>query len=161
MGGHRPPRPGRFWGQRARRLLPALFLVVGALALYLILNAIFAAPGSNALIDLPGLRGDAISTLLYVNNWHSIFTHQSYFAQFSSPSPLQHTWSLAIEEQFYLVWPLAVLLLLRLARRSWRQIGLALTVSLGILSSVLMAVLFHPGADPTRVYYGTARGSST
>ena len=144
-----------FWGRRARRLLPALFLVVGALALYLILNAIFAAPGSNALIDLPGLRGDAISTLLYVNNWHSIFTHQSYFAQFSSPSPLQHTWSLAIEEQFYLVWPLAVLLLLRLARRSWRQIGMVLTVSLGILSSVLMAVLFHPGVDPTRVYYGT------
>ena len=144
-----------FWGRRARRLLPALFLVVGALALYLILNAIFAAPGSNALIDLPGLRGDAISTLLYVNNWHSIFTHQSYFAQFSSPSPLQHTWSLAIEEQFYLVWPLAVLLLLRLARRGWRQIGMALTVSLGVLSSVLMAVLFHPGVDPTRVYYGT------
>ena len=144
-----------FWGRRARRLLPALFLVVGALALYLILNAHLGAPGSNALIDLQGLRGDAISTLLYVNNWHSIYTHQSYFAQFSSPSPLQHTWSLAIEEQFYLVWPLVLLLLLRLARRAWRRFGVLLTITLGILSSVLMAVLFHPGADPTRIYYGT------
>ncbi len=144
-----------FWGRRARRLLPALFLVVGALALYLVLNALLGAPGSNGLIDLPGLRGDAISTLLYVNNWHSIYAHQSYFAQFSSPSPLQHTWSLAIEEQFYLVWPLVLLFLLRVARRTWRGTGVILTISLGVLSSILMAVLFHPGADPTRVYFGT------
>ena len=102
---------GAFWGRRAKRLLPALFLVVAALALYLVLNGLFGGPGANGLIDLPGLRGDAISTLLYVNNWHSIFADQSYFAQFSTPSPLQHTWSLAIEEQFYLVWPLVLLLL--------------------------------------------------
>ena len=144
-----------FWGRRARRLLPALFLVVAALGLYLIANAVWGGPGANGLVDLTGLRGDAISTLLYVNNWHSIFAHQSYFAQFSTPSPLQHTWSLAIEEQFYLVWPLVLLLLLRVARRGWRRAGMVLTVTLGVLSSVLMAVLFHPGADPTRVYFGT------
>ena len=144
-----------FWGRRARRLLPALFLVVGALALYLILNAQFGPPGANGLVDLSGLRGDAISTLLYVNNWHAIFTHQSYFAQYSAPSPLQHSWSLAIEEQFYLVWPLVLLLLVRLARLAWRRTGVILTVTLGVLSSILMAVLFHPGSDPTRVYYGT------
>jgi peptidoglycan/LPS O-acetylase OafA/YrhL len=144
-----------FWGRRARRLLPALFLVVGALALYLMADAVWGGPGANGLVDLSGLRGDAISTLLYVNNWHSIFAHQSYFAQFSTPSPLQHTWSLAIEEQFYLVWPLVLLVLLRVARRWWRRAGMVLTVTLGVLSSVLMAVLFHPGADPTRVYYGT------
>ncbi len=144
-----------FWGRRARRLLPALFLVVGALALYLILNAQFGAPGANGLVDLSDLRGDAISTLLYVNNWHAIFTHQSYFAQYSAPSPLQHSWSLAIEEQFYLVWPLVLLLLVRLARLAWRRTGVILTVTLGVLSSILMAVLFHPGSDPTRVYYGT------
>ena len=101
-----------FWGRRARRLLPALFLVVVALALYLVVNGLWGGPGANGLVDLSGLRGDAISTLLYVNNWHSIFAHQSYFAQFSTPSPLQHTWSLAIEEQFYLVWPLVLLVLL-------------------------------------------------
>ena len=84
---------------------------------------LFGGPGANGLIDLSGLRGDAIATLLYVNNWHLIFAHQSYFAQFSTPSPLQHTWSLAIEEQFYLVWPLVLLVLLRFGRRGWRRLG--------------------------------------
>jgi peptidoglycan/LPS O-acetylase OafA/YrhL len=144
-----------FWGRRARRLLPALFLIVIALALYLIGNALFGGPGANALIDLSGLRGDAIWTLLYANNWHLIYAHQSYFAQFSTPSPLQHTWSLAIEEQFYLVWPLVLLLLLRYARRGWRTVGVVVTITLGLLSSILMAVLFHPGTDPSRIYYGT------
>ena len=144
-----------FWGRRARRLLPALFMVVAALALYLICEALFGGPGANGLIDLSGLRGDAIATLLYVNNWHLIYAHQSYFAQFSTPSPLQHTWSLAIEEQFYLVWPLVLLVLLRYGRRGWRRIGMTLTVVLGVASSVLMALLFHPGVDPSRIYYGT------
>ena len=144
-----------FWGRRARRLLPALFLVVLALALYLVGNALFGGPGANGLIDLSGLRGDAIATLLYVNNWHLIFAHQSYFAQFSTPSPLQHTWSLAIEEQFYLVWPLVLLVLLKYGRRGWRRVGVTVTVALGVGSSVLMAALFHPGVDPSRIYYGT------
>jgi len=90
-----------------------------------------------------------------VNNWHLIYAHQSYFAQFSAPSPLQHTWSLAIEEQFYLVWPLVLLLVLRLAPRAWRKAGVVLAVALGVLSALLMAALFHPGTDPTRVYFGT------
>ena len=61
---------GAFWGRRARRLLPALFLVVAALAVYLVANGLWGGPGANGLVDLSGLRGDAISTLLYVNNWH-------------------------------------------------------------------------------------------
>jgi peptidoglycan/LPS O-acetylase OafA/YrhL len=144
-----------FWGRRARRLLPALFLVVAALAVYLVVNGVWGGPGANGLVDLSGLRGDAISTLLYVNNWHLVFAHQSYFAQFSTPSPLQHTWSLAIEEQFYLVWPLVLLVLFRFGRRGWRGIGVAMAVGLGVLSSILMAVLFTPGVDPSRIYYGT------
>jgi peptidoglycan/LPS O-acetylase OafA/YrhL len=146
---------GAFWGRRARRLLPALFLVVLALALYLICNAVWGGPGANGLIDLSGLRGDAVATLLYVNNWHLIFAHQSYFAQFSTPSPLQHTWSLAIEEQFYLVWPLLLLVVLKYGRRGWRRVGVTVTIALGVGSSVLMAALFHPGLDPSRIYYGT------
>jgi peptidoglycan/LPS O-acetylase OafA/YrhL len=147
-----------FWARRAKRLLPALFLVVAALGLYLMLNAWLGGPGANGLVDLSTLRGDAIATLLYVNNWHAIFAGQSYFAQFSAPSPLQHTWSLAIEEQFYLVWPLVLIFLLgraRRSRRSWRGIGVVVAIGLGLLSAVLMAVLFTPGTDPTRVYYGT------
>jgi peptidoglycan/LPS O-acetylase OafA/YrhL len=146
---------GAFWARRAKRLLPALFLVVAALALYLIFNGIFGGPGANGLVDLSGLRGDAIWTLLYANNWHLIYAHQSYFAQFSTPSPLQHTWSLAIEEQFYLVWPLVLVLLLRLARGAWRRTGMIITVTLGVLSAALMAALFDPGVDPSRIYYGT------
>ena len=144
-----------FWGRRAKRLLPALFLVVAGIGVYVIVNAHLGGVGANGLIDLSALRGDALATLLYVGNWHAIYAHQSYFAQFSTPSPLQHTWSLAIEEQFYLVWPPVLLLLLRAGRRSWRQIGLAVTVIVGLASAGLMALLFHPGADPTRIYYGT------
>jgi len=144
-----------FWARRARRLLPALFLVLIALALYLVLNARLAGPGANGLIDLPALRGDALATLFYVANWHAVYAHQSYFAQFSSLSPLQHTWSLAIEEQFYLVWPPFLLALMARARRSWRQVGLFTAVAVGVLSAGLMALLYHPGSDPTRVYYGT------
>ena len=131
--------------------------MVIALAVYLVANGLWGGPGANGLVDLSGLRGDAISTLLYVNNWHAIFVHQSYFAQFSTPSPLQHTWSLAIEEQFYLVWPLVLLVLLRYGRRVWRPAGVGLAVGLGVLSAVLMAVLFDtsPLADPSRVYFGT------
>ena len=135
-----------FWGRRAKRLLPALFLVVIALGLYLIADALFSAPGANGLIDLHDLRWEAIWSLLYANNWNLIFAHQSYFAEFSTPSPLQHTWSLAIQEQFYLVWPLVLLLLFRVARRGWRTLGTVVTISLGLLSSILMAFLFHPGA---------------
>jgi peptidoglycan/LPS O-acetylase OafA/YrhL len=144
-----------FWGRRAKRLLPALFLMVAGIGIYVIVNAQFGGSGANGLIDLSALRGDALATLLYVGNWHAIYAHQSYFAQFSTPSPLQHTWSLAIEEQFYLIWPPILLLLLRASRRSWRQLGLAVTVTVGLASAGLMALLFHPGADPTRIYYGT------
>ena len=115
----------------------------------------WGGPGANGLVDLSGLRGDAISTLLYVNNWHSIFVHQSYFAQFSTPSPLQHTWSLAIEEQFYLVWPLVLLVLFRYGRRAWRRRAWRWRWGWGCCRAILMAVLFTPGADPSRVYYGT------
>ena len=71
-----------------------------------------------------------------------------------SPSPLTHTWSLAIEEQWYLVWPLAVVLMLRVFRGNRKKLTAAI-VGLALASATLMAVLFHPGSDPSRVYYGT------
>jgi peptidoglycan/LPS O-acetylase OafA/YrhL len=148
-------RLGSFWARRARRLLPALFLVLVAIAAYVVLNGRFGPPGSAAQVDLSGLRGDDLATLFYVANWHAIFAHQSYFAQFSAPSPLEHTWSLAIEEQFYLVWPPVLLLILTLARGAWRRVGMIVTVVGALASAGLMALLYHPAADPTRLYFGT------
>jgi peptidoglycan/LPS O-acetylase OafA/YrhL len=135
-----------FWSRRARRLLPALFLMLGGVALY----ALFIAQPD----ELNKLRADALATIGYVANWRPVFAGQSYFDQFSVPSPLRHTWSLAIEEQYYLVWPLLLLLLMKIKRGS---LGVLLTASLTLLagSALLMAVLFQPGHDPSRVYYGT------
>ncbi|HEX3946691.1 MAG TPA: acyltransferase [Acidimicrobiales bacterium] len=148
-------RLGAFWARRARRLLPALLLVLVAIAVYVVLNGRYGSSTSAGQVDLSGLRGDALATLFYVANWHSIFAHQSYFAQFSAPSPLEHTWSLAIEEQFYLVWPPVLLLILALAKGSWRRIGMVVTVVGALASAGLMALLYHPGGDPTRLYFGT------
>jgi peptidoglycan/LPS O-acetylase OafA/YrhL len=134
-----------FWARRARRLLPAIGVVLVGILLYAL---VVAAPG-----ELARIRGDALASLGYVANWRFVFSGQSYFDQFAAPSPLRHMWSLAIEEQFYLVWPIVVLLLLR-----WRpRLGmLARVFAVGaVLSAVLMAVLYSPGSDPSRVYYGT------
>ena len=148
-------RLASFWARRARRLLPALFLVLVAIAAYVVLYGRFGPPGSASQVDLSALRGDALATLFYVANWHAIFAHQSYFAQFSTPSPLEHTWSLAIEEQFYLVWPPVLLGILTLSRGTWRRVGAAVTVVGALGSATLMALLYQPGADPTRLYFGT------
>ncbi len=144
----------RFWGRRARRLLPALLLMV------VVVVAFVATQSGGLPIDWSGLRGQALATVGYVANWQLLFTHQSYFVQFTVPSPLRHTWSLAIEEQFYLVWPLVIVAMMSLVRKmrrpgSWRTAGLALTVGGGVASAGWMAFLWLHGASVDRVYYGT------
>ncbi len=89
---------GAFWARRARRLLPALLVLVSVIGIY------YAVAGPSQAV--PGLKGDGLSTLLYAGNWHQISTGSSYFGATGPVSPLKHTWSLAIEEQFYLFWPL-------------------------------------------------------
>jgi peptidoglycan/LPS O-acetylase OafA/YrhL len=138
-------RLGAFWARRARRLLPALFLVLGFVGLY----AWLAAPAGA----YPGLRLDSLATLLYVANWHFILEGSSYFQAALAPSPLTHTWSLAIEEQFYLVWPLVVLAIVKLRRSA--AVVLCVAVAGALASTAWMAWLHQPGADPTRLYYGT------
>ncbi len=135
-----------FWSRRARRLLPALFAVTVFVIVY---ARFFADP-----VELSRLAGDALAALLYVANWRFIFTNQSYFEQFAAPSPLRHTWSLAIEEQWYLVWPIVVSLGYRAGRHASRNWAIGLVAVAGV-SALWMAWLFHPDADPSRVFYGT------
>ena len=139
---HGTVRLARFWMRRARRLLPAAFLVI---LVALVVTAVWHAT------ELRSLRADALASVLYVNNWHQVFANRSYFATFDRPSLLQHYWSLAVEEQFYLVWPLALL-----AMRSWSRRRIAVVAVVGAAgSATLMAALYNPDADPSRVYYGT------
>lgn len=132
-----------FWLRRARRLLPALY----ALLLGVLTYAVVFLPG-----EVARLRDDALAAFFYVTNWYLVFRHQSYFEAVGRPSLFQHLWSLAVEEQFYILWPLlffAGMLLLR--RRGMFVFSLALAVA----SSVLMALMYHPNVDPSRLYYGT------
>jgi peptidoglycan/LPS O-acetylase OafA/YrhL len=134
----------RFWARRARRLLPALLLLLVGVALF----AWLIAPGER-----PAIRSNSLYTMLYAANWHQIATGQSYFALSAQPSPLLHTWTLAIEEQFYLVWPIIVLAVLHFTRRLRPLLVIAL--ALAVASAVWMAILYQPGVDPSRLYYGT------
>ena len=150
-----------FWTRRARRLLPALLTMILLLGLWVALTK------SGTAIDLGQLRSAALATIFYVANWQQIFAHQSYWAGFAGQSPLKHTWTLSIEEQFYLVWPLVMVLVMarsgqvrrkqhgRERTASWRRTGLIITVAGTLLSAGWMAWLRHHGAGVNRVYLGT------
>jgi peptidoglycan/LPS O-acetylase OafA/YrhL len=139
-------RLGAFWARRARRLLPGFLLVLIAVV---VLNGFLVIPEA-----LPGLRADALAALGYVANWRMIYRGGDYFAADAMASPLQHAWSLAIEEQFYLLWPLAVGLLL--ARRLARPLMLLLALAgTGAVVSALVCVVLYRPEQVGRVYYGT------
>ena len=133
-----------FWARRARRLLPALVLLLVGIAVW----AHFFAGRSQA----PQLRLDELSTLFYVANWHFIAVGQNYFVQTGPPSPLLHTWSLAVEEQFYMVWPVIALFVLRRSRTLWPLLATAMA---GAVASVVEMALLYDPANPTRVYFGS------
>jgi peptidoglycan/LPS O-acetylase OafA/YrhL len=134
-----------FWGRRVRRLLPALLLIVLFIALCVV--------PLMAPVERGRIRGDGLAALFYVANWRYVLSGQSYFELFVAPSPLRHVWSLAIEEQFYLVWPLVVFASLRIARGSVRL--LAMLSFAGIIASTVAMAVLYDGADPSRSYYGT------
>ncbi|HET9733223.1 MAG TPA: acyltransferase family protein [Acidimicrobiales bacterium] len=135
----------RFYAHRARRLLPALVAVIALVILW----AAFLAPPDT----LGGVRREILSTLFYVANWSDARSGQGYFAALATPSPLLHTWSLAVEEQFYLAWPLIVLAVLRLTRS--RRALLAVSGAGAGASAAAMAWLYGAGGGLDRVYYGT------
>lgn len=132
-----------FIARRARRLLPALYLLLIVVCAW---AAWVAAP--EAIGDL---RGAALAAVFYVANWFFIATSRSYFADAQGPSPLEHTWSLSIEEQFYLLWP--VLLLLFVRRLSPR--ALMVVLALGIVGSVAFMATTYDSTDPSSAYFGT------
>ncbi|EIT86949.1 acyltransferase 3 [Fictibacillus macauensis ZFHKF-1] len=134
----------QFWLRRARRLLPALLSMLIVVILWVLLF-------EHAFIV--GLWGNLLSVFFYVSNWWLIYHKVSYFEQFGPPSPLNHLWSLAVEEQFYVVWPLILLFGLRFIKKS--QTLLKYVIGAALLSAILMAILYTPNADPSRVYYGT------
>jgi peptidoglycan/LPS O-acetylase OafA/YrhL len=140
-----------FWSRRARRLLPAVFLL-------LIVVVVYGSTVLNAF-ELDQLRGDAVASLFYVANWHFIATGQNYFNLFLTPSPLQHLWSLAIEEQFYLLWPLVVVGVMTVAKAS-RKALFIVTIAGIVISTVSMALLYSD-ANPSRAYYGTEARAHT
>jgi peptidoglycan/LPS O-acetylase OafA/YrhL len=135
-----------FWARRARRLLPALAVLMVGIAIYCLA---FATPQQLAQI-----RGDAFATLGYVANWREIFSHKNYFALFTAPSPLNHTWSLAIEEQFYVIWPLVFVGLLAWWKRAVPKAVLVTTLALAGLSTALTFALYDRD-NVSRAYFGT------
>jgi peptidoglycan/LPS O-acetylase OafA/YrhL len=135
----------RFWMRRARRLLPALFTLLGVVSLYTLLFL---------QSDAAKLRGEVVGALFYVENWYLVFRHQSYFESVGRPPLLQHLWSLAVEEQFYLLWPLILAGGLAVWGNKRNRLLYAILAG-AVASSVLAAVLYVPYTDPSRVYYGT------
>ncbi len=132
----------QFWVRRARRLLPALFLYIGG-------SVAFAYSMAE---DVVPTKGEVLSTLGYVYNWFGIFQEISYTDVFERKNFFHHLWSLAVEEQFYLLWPV---LLLCLQKHINRKVTISLLI-LGITSSAfLMWTMYQPFEDPLRVYYGT------
>ena len=139
---------GRFYLGRARRLLPALLLVLLVTCIACVL--VYRDAASQ-------VRADALASLLYVNNWWYVVQHQSYFAFIGRPPMLKHLWSLAVEEQFYLIWPAVTVLLWRWRGR--RGVALA-SIVLALASTAWMTWLsvsqgFPDLADPSRAYFGT------
>ena len=137
----------RFWERRARRLLPALLFLLFGVAVYAVWIAVPE--------ELSRIRRDGLATLFYVANWSSILQEVDYWDLFLTASPLEHCWSLAIEEQFYLIWPPLTLVALKHLGASRRfNFGL-LSLGMAILSALWMAILFEPNESTARVYFGT------
>jgi len=145
---HGRMRLGDFWLRRARRLLPALFVMLAVVTAWVTI-------ADRA--RLGALRGAVAAAAGYYSNWYLIGTHASYFSRFAAPQPLDHLWSLAVEEQFYLIWPwllLAGVLLVRRKRQYLPWLALP-TLGLAAASTAVMLAVYQPGIDPTRIYEGT------
>ncbi|MFC7501775.1 acyltransferase family protein [Nocardioides sp. GCM10030258] len=143
LGASRAGTFRRFWARRARRILPALLVMVTVSC------AVAGVLGGPSAVRL---REQVASGLTFTTNWHQIGTGESYFVSLNPPI-FQHLWSLAIEEQFYLLWPLLLLLLVRFVRRD--RLRWMVVAGLAVASVVAMAVGYSGSVDPSRLYFGT------
>ena len=141
---------GSFWARRARRLLPAMLVFVA------VITPVMWLWGTPSQVE--DARDGVIPSLLYVINWFQIAESSDYWALFTDPSPMTHLWSLAVEEQFYIVWPLVVAAVV--TRRQWKRLLLGIMLTGIAASAIAMAVLYDP-ANPTRVYIGTDTRASS
>ena len=134
----------RYALRRVTRLLPPVLVVIGVAAAltYLISPSL-----------LPKVQADALPSALFFSNWSYIFRKVSYFAAAGLPSPLTHLWFLGVTMQFYLVWPLMLLILMR--RCPTRRHASAAVAGLALVSALAMALMYDPAGDTARVYYGT------
>ncbi|UAL53589.1 acyltransferase family protein [Metabacillus dongyingensis] len=133
-----------FWIRRAKRLLPGMLAMLVVVMVWIMLF-------NHSL--LMKFWGDTLYALLYISNWWYIFQDLSYFEKLEIPSLLTHFWSLAVEEQFYIIWPLLICLWFHFRLKT--KLLFWLTIFFAIVSALAMALMYQPGSDPSRIYYGT------
>lgn len=134
----------RYIARRTTRLMPPILVTIAltAVATYI------AAPSL-----LPKVQQDALPSALFLSNWFYIFRNVSYFAAAGLPSPLTHLWFCGVQMQFYLVWPLILMVLCSKTRS--RNTAIGITIAFALVSTAAMVLMFNPTADTSRVYYGT------
>lgn len=133
-----------FWKHRICRILPSAYLMITVTVLCVMFF-------NHRL--LANLLGDTISSISYTTNWWFIFHKLSYFDSFGSPSPFKHMWYLAVQEQFYILWPFILIAGMKITKKTGR---LSKIIFIGaLLSASLMGILYNPDGDLSRIYYGT------
>ena len=134
----------RYIGRRITRMMPPILVTIAlaAIATYI------AAPSL-----LPKVQQDVLPSALFLSNWFYIFRNVSYFAAAGLPSPLTHLWFCGVTMQFYLIWP--VILMMLCSKTRSRNTAIGVTVAFTLISTAAMVLMFNPAADTSRVYYGT------
>lgn len=134
----------RYICRRVTRLMPPILVTIAltAVATYIVAPSL-----------LPKVQQDALPSVLFLSNWFYIFRNVSYFAAAGLPSPLTHLWFCGVQMQFYLVWP--VILMVLCSKTRSRNTAIGVTITFILISTAAMALMFDPAADTSRVYYGT------